>query len=179
MDEMGVELDHNNRIYWVKRGSPRPVVYRHQVKTRVNVWGAIWYTGRSSLHFTSKSFDSAHYVHVLRGHLLPFLPLRRKEFLHDGVPFHWTQEVQDWLAGQGAPVVQDFPANSPDLNAIEYVWGWIKHQVAIAEPHDYQSLKEAVRAAWASLSQELIKHFIDHMATLIRIVVRGGGWDSS
>lgn len=95
MDEMDVELDRDHRIYRIKRGQARPVDYRHPGKTRVNVWGAIWYNGRSTPHFTRNNFNSAHYIHVLQNHLSPLLPLPRQQFLHDGAPFHWTHEVQD------------------------------------------------------------------------------------
>ena len=94
MDEMGVDIDHNNDIYWIKPGQKRPIRYRFPQKVKVNIWGAIWYNGRTSLHFTKKTFNSNHYIHVLQGHLRPHLPLQRKEFIHDGVPWHWTHAVQ-------------------------------------------------------------------------------------
>jgi transposase len=98
MDEMAVELDSQNRIYWIKPGEKRPIEYSFPQRVRLNVWAAIWYEGRTTFHFTKKIFNSDHYLQVLRGHLLPCLPLRRKVFIHDGVPWHWTHAVQEWCA---------------------------------------------------------------------------------
>jgi hypothetical protein len=178
MDEMGVDIDHSNDIYWIKPGQKRPVQYRYPQKVKVNIWGAIWYNGRTSLHFTKKTFDSNHYIHVLQGHLHPHLPLRRKEFIHDGVPWHWTHAVQNWCDNERVSLVQDFPALSPDLNAIEYVWAYVKHKVRAAHPTDYQSLKDAIRSAWERLSQDMIRHYINHMETVMQSIVASKGWDS-
>src|SRR6185436_20382657 len=37
-----------------------------------------------------------------------------------------------------------FPCKVPDLNAIEYVWGWMKRSIATHEPHDYHTLEAAI-----------------------------------
>jgi DDE superfamily endonuclease len=161
MDEMGVDIDHNNDIYWIKPGQKRPIRYRFPQKVKVNIWGAIWYNGRTSLHFTKKTFNSNHYIHVLQGHLRPHLPLQRKEFIHDGVPWHWTHAVQNWCDYNRVSVVQDFPAQSPDLNAIEYVWAYVKtqgaswtsHQLSVAQECDSLCLGEIVSEHDSTLHQ--------------------------
>ena len=71
--------------------------------------------------------------------LAPELPLGRHRFIQDGVPFHWTLAVSNWFADHRVRLIEDFPAKSPDLNAIEYVWGWMKRSIATHEPHDYDS----------------------------------------
>jgi transposase len=178
MDEMGIDLDQQKRIFWIKPGQPRPVEYRHPRIARLNVWGAIWGTGRTALYCTNETFNGEHYLRVLRSHLHPHLPLPRREFIQDGVPFHWTRAVQDWCATARVNLVQDFPPASPDLNAIEYLWGWMKHKVAAAEPHDQRSLESAVRAAWANVSQNTIRSYINHMPTVVRSIVANNGWNS-
>jgi transposase len=179
MDEMGVELDHGKRLYWIKQGQQRPVEYRHPRKAKVNVWAAIWHNGHTPLYCTTETFNSERYVQVLQNRLRPHLPLPRKEFLQDGVPWHWTHAVQDWCVQHNVPLVQDFPPSSPDLNAIEYVWGWIKHKVEAANPQDQRSLERAVRAAWANLPQDIINSFIGHMTSVIRSIIANEGWQSN
>lgn len=178
MDEMGIDLDHQKKIYWIKPGQPRPVDFRYPRIARLNVWGAIWSSGRSSLYTTNDTFNGEHYLRVLRSHLHPHLPLPRREFIQDGVPFHWTLAVQQWCEDEGVDLIQDFPPASPDLNAIEFLWGWMKHKVAAAEPHDQRSLKKAVQDAWTSVSQDTIKGFIKHMKANVHSVIANGGWSS-
>jgi transposase len=65
MDEMGIDLDQQKKIYWIKPGDPRPVEFRHPRIARLNVWGANWYNGRTGLYCTNESFNGEHYLRVL------------------------------------------------------------------------------------------------------------------
>ena len=163
MDEMGVGIDYHRQLFWIKPGEVRPVRESHPTKLRLNVWGAIWYDGKTTLHVTKENFDQDYYVAVLQEHLAPELPLGRKRFIQDRVPWHWTRVVLDWCESNRVSLVEDFPAKSPDLNAIEYIWGWMKHSVAAREPHNYETLQAVILAAWDELPQTTIRHFIDHI----------------
>jgi transposase len=175
MDEMGVGVDIHHNIYWIKPGEARPIYEVPSKNVRLNVWGAVWYEGRSTLHISRRSFDSHHYVEVLQSNLLPMLPLPRKQFIHDRVAWHWTQAVQKWCAQNEVSLMDDFPPKSPDLNAVEFVWGWLKHSVAAAHPHDHTSLEAALRSAWDSLEQQTICHYIDHIGTVMAEIIAAGG----
>ena len=138
----------------------------------------MWWTGKSELFITRGNFNSAQYIEALEAVLEPALPLGRRRFIQDGVPFHWTHAVTDWFAGNGVRLVEDFPARSPDLNAIEYIWGWMKHTIAAYEPHDADSLEAAIRDAWENLSRTTIQHFIGHITTKMQEIIAAGGGQS-
>jgi transposase len=178
MDECGVTIDYHRRIHWIKPGELRPVRETLPSRVRLNVWAAIWRDAKTDLYITTNNFDSAKYIGVLDETLAPALPLGRKRFIQDGVPFHWTRAVMDWFEGHAVRLVEDFPAKSPDLNAIEYVWGWMKHTVAGHEPHDAATLEEALRDAWDNLSQTTIRHFIDHIGSVMREIIAAQGGNS-
>ena len=72
---------------------------------------------------SQENFNTTKYVEVLEAELAPELPLGRHRFIQDGVPFHWTLAVSNWFADHRVRLIEDFPAKSPDLNAIEYVLG--------------------------------------------------------
>ena len=57
MDEMGVGIDYHRQFFWIKPGEVRPVRESHPTKLRLNVWGAIWYDGKTTLHVTKENFD--------------------------------------------------------------------------------------------------------------------------
>ena len=49
----------------------------------------------------------------------------------------------------------DGPANSPDLNPIEDVWGIVKRMTRDTRPNNADKLKSAVQATWASITKNL------------------------
>ena len=99
MDEMRVGIDYHRQLFWIKPGEVRPVREKPPTKLRLNVWGAIWYDGKTTLHVTKENFNKDYYVGVLQEHLAPELPLGWKRFIHDGVPWHWTTVVLDIFDG--------------------------------------------------------------------------------
>jgi transposase len=178
MDEMGVCIDHHRRVSWIKPGEARPVEEESPFKARLNVWGCIWWNGKSELHITRDSFHSAKYLEVLEQCLTPELPFGRKRVIQDGVTWHWTEAVVTWFENHRVRLVTDFPAKSPDLNVIEYVWGWMKYRTAAAEPHDAHSLEAAIEEAWEDLEQSTIRHYIEHMTTVMREIIEAEGGHS-
>lgn len=42
-------------------------------------------------------------------------------------------------------LIQNWPANSPDLNPIENVWSWIKNEVSQYNPMNVTELEKALR----------------------------------
>jgi transposase len=178
MDEMGVTIDYHRRIHWIKPGESRPVRESLPSRVRLNVFGAIWWTGKTDIFITRDNFNSANYLEALEEVLAPELPFGRRRFIQDGVRFHWTQDVMDWFENNRVRMVEDFPAKSPDLNAIEYVWGWMKYMIAAAEPHDTDSLQAAILDAWENLSQGTIRYFIEHIATVMKEIIAAEGGHS-
>ncbi len=47
--------------------------------------------------------------------------------------------------------VLDWPANSPDLNPMENLWGIVKKKIRDTRPNNADDLKAAIKATWASL----------------------------
>ncbi len=65
----------------------------------------------------------------------------------DLVPAHNTKS---WFNDHGVTVL-DWPANSPDLNPIENLWGVVKRKMRDTRPNNADDLKAAIKATWASL----------------------------
>jgi transposase len=67
-----------------------------------------------------------------------------------------------------------WPGNSPDLNAIEPAWYWLKRRTtARGAPSTKQELKRVWRQAWQDMPQEKIQQWIaaipDHIQQIIRL----------
>ena len=67
----------------------------------------------------------------------------------DGLPAHRSRMVRDHIAGLAGRIhVERLPAYAPELNPVEYIWGyWKQHELANVCPKDYWQLSEVARNA--------------------------------
>ncbi len=71
----------------------------------------------------------------------------------------------------GIPVL-NWPANSPDLNPIENLWGIVKRKMRYARPNNAEELKATIRATWALITPEQCHRLIDSMPRRIAAVIQ-------
>lgn len=144
------------------------------------VWAAFSATGRVKLAFVPKKMNSFQYRFVLRRSLLPFWRRNRQRnlvFMQDNAPIHRSQSTKDWLARKRIALL-DWPANSPDLNPQENVWGYMVRKIYAnnKQYQDVNSLKKAIVAAWQTVDQKLIDNLVLSMDNrLFRVIRRQGG----
>ena len=65
----------------------------------------------------------------------------------DRLPGHRSRLVQDYIASlQGRISTAYLPPYAPELNPVEYIWGyWKQHELPNVCPKDYWQLNEAAR----------------------------------
>jgi transposase len=71
-----------------------------------------------------------------------------------------------------------WPANSPDLNPIETLWGWIKDYIQEKYPEvhrSYPRLRDAVNEAWNSITNEQIRELIETMPKRCKAIIDAQG----
>ncbi len=71
-------------------------------------------------------------------------------FQQDLAPAHTANGTKSWFNDHGVSVL-DWPANLPDLNPIEKLWGIVKRKMRDTRPNNADDLKTAIKATWASL----------------------------
>ncbi len=71
-------------------------------------------------------------------------------FQQDLAPVHTAKGTKSWFNGHGVTVL-DWPANSPDLNPIENLWGIVKRKMRDTRPNNADDLKAAIKVTCASL----------------------------
>ena len=109
---------------WRKRGEAQnPRCLRSSVKfpQSVMVWGAMSSAGVGPLCFLRSNVNTAVYQEVLDQLYgdADFI------FQQDLAPAHSAKATSTWLKDHGIPVL-NWPANSPDCNPIENLWGIVK-----------------------------------------------------
>lgn len=92
--------------------------------------------------------------------------------LEDGAPAHRHRFQQTIYDIKGVQKIMDWPGNSPDLNAIEPAWPWLKRRTTSrGAPRDKKTGKQAWMKAWNDLPQEHIQQWIERLIRHIQEVI--------
>ncbi len=89
-------------------------------------------------------------------------------FQQDLAPAHSAKATSTWFKDHGIPVL-NWPANSPDLNPIENLWGIVKRKMRYARPNNAEELKAAI------ITPEQCHRLIDSMPRRIAAVIQAKG----
>ncbi len=87
-------------------------------------------------------------------------------FQQDLAPAHTAKGAKSWFNDHVVTVL-DWPANSPDLNPIENLWGIVKRKMRDTRPNNADDLKATIKATWASITPEQFDKFNSKLTTII------------
>ena len=85
--------------------------------------------------------------------------------------------VEEWREGKMTTptVLPNWPPNSPDLNPIENVWGYVKGKVAIQGIHNIQSFKKSVTMELQNIPKKTLRNLFNSVDKRIHYCIRVGG----
>ncbi len=122
------------------------------------IWGAMSSAGVGPLCFLKTSFTAPVYQEILEHLMLPSADQLFKDadfiFQQDLAPALTAKSTKSWFNDHGVTVL-DWPANSPDLNPIENLWGIVKRKMRDTRPNNADELKATVKETWASIPPHL------------------------
>ncbi len=95
-------------------------------------------------------------------------------FQQDLAPAHTAKGTKSWFNDHGVTVL-DWPANSPDLNPIENLWGIVKRKMRDTRPNNADELKATVKETWASIPPQQCHKLITSMPRWIEAVIKAKG----
>ncbi len=95
-------------------------------------------------------------------------------FQQDLAPAHTAKGTKSWFNNHGVTVL-DWPANSPDLNPIENLWGIVKRKIRDTRPNNADDMKATVKETWASIPPQQCHKLITSMPRRIEAVIKAKG----
>ena len=180
-DESSVMLETHRKRCYRKRGTPRKLKPRPKHPVKVHVWGGISKRGATSIVIFTGIMTATRYTQILDAALLPF----RQEvfpsgfrFQQDNDPKHCAHFTRDYFAKNNINWWPT-PAESPDLNPIENVWGSMKEFLRNKyKPSGLEDLKKGICAFWKTITPAVCTKYINHLHRVIPAVIKQDGGPS-
>ncbi len=139
------------------------------------IWAAMSSAGVGPLCFLKSTVNAAIYQEILEHFMLPSADKLYGDadfiFQQDLAPAPTAKGTKIWFNDHGVTVL-DWPANSPDLNPIENIWGIVKRKMRDTRPNNADDLKATVKETWASIPPQQCHKLNTSMPRWIEAVIK-------
>ena len=124
--------------------------------------GYIQYGGVREICRVEGNINCLKYQEVLAASYIP--NYKRFQILQqDGAPSHTSISTSKFLRAKKIKVLQDWPAQSPDMNIIEHVWGRMKEEAWKTKPNNLDELWEACKTAFFAIPEYFINKLYESL----------------
>ena len=176
-DEASFWLFSGSVRMWTKNSEFRvsPTV-KHSAK--INIWAGFSSMGTFPLCIFEHNMNGEFFVKILEVHLLAQANVfhERNWFLvQDNDPKHTCKKARDWMQQNMPQNTFGWPSQSPDINPIENLFGWIKHNLSRDRPRTKSDLKDRISVIWDSITPEFLEPYWSSMPKRCQKVIDSNG----
>ena len=149
------------------------------------VWLGIDATGNSLLLRCDQRQHASSYQHTILSTALPFIrgrgsqraTPRQRIFQQDGASSHTAASTKAWLTNHQVNCMENWPAQSPDLNLVENCWAAMAKAMTDRRFHNTEALWQGVRHVWQDMPRVTrIRQLYNSMGRrLAAVIVTQGG----
>lgn len=180
-DEVFFQLNNNNTLVWHRPSeeTPKPLLEKFNNRKKIKVWGGIsrfkkfclvvWDGKMNWEKYTEVLIDSGVFNDADKAY-----GKKKWRFMQDNARPHIKLEVINVINERCSNKI-NHPPNSPDLNPIEHVWGWMKKKISALKLNDLEQIEIAIEGLWSRLTKEQINNFIDHHVSKLPIIIEKNG----
>jgi transposase len=188
-DECHFEVFNRKNLSYVRRHpseSDKPFCFKPRVQGgggSVSVWGAMTAKGVGPLVFYDGRLNGKNYINVIQGELLPYIEKNFDEsdpwyYVQDNAPCHKSEFSMNWFK-QNKINVLDWPAVSPDFNAIENLWDIIDEKLTNYCLTNVNDLQQAIMKLWTEIPIKTCEDLVRSMPRRMKKFIHVKGNTSS
>jgi hypothetical protein len=165
---------HGHRQAWIPAGTSPKGRLVSRWPNRVHVWGCVGANFRMLVILKDGvRLNKDSYIRTILSKCVPQLLARKLTFLQDGAGCH--RAAIPYLGRKQVPLVQEYPARSPDLNIIETLWANLQRRVWQRRPITREDLVRSITECWSETPQSEIDSLLDTWPRRLQSVIAKRG----
>ncbi len=138
-------------------------------------WGCIRSTGERLLVPIKNKVDAEIYISMLKEYVVDFLYMH-EPFQQDNAPAYTALKTKNFFWENGFTILENWPAQSPDINIIENLWSILKKNVRKRHPETLVELETFAKEEFYKIPDDYIKKLYTSIPQRLQAVIKNFGY---